>query len=81
MLPAKKHIPHPCEAFCLAEQHDVARCGPGEMNLQLAFANLYLVTLFEPAIRCKGRSMGKAEHLGLLGQDIEPEGILPCGGR
>ena len=73
-------IPTHARAFCLAEQPDVAGCGRAEMNLQLAFANLYLVALFKPAIPVReGRGMGKTEHLALLGQDIEPESILLVG--
>ncbi|MNZ72787.1 hypothetical protein D3C78_911750 [compost metagenome] len=50
-----------------------------EIDLQLAVAQLHLVALLKPAIRCKGRSMGEAEHLALLGQHVEPEGILLVG--
>ena len=80
MLPAKSTSPPRRGVLPGRAARCGPECGPGEIDLQLAFANLYLVTLFEPAIRCKGWCMGKSEHLALLGQDIEPESIL-LGGR
>ena len=76
----KEHIADPGEPLGLAEQHDMARGVAGaEVDIQFALAKLHLVTLLKPAIRREGGGMGEAEHLALLGQHVEPEGVLLVG--
>ena len=76
----KQHIANPGEFFGLVQQHDMARGVAGaEVDIQLALAKLHLVTLLQPAIRRERGGMGEAEHLALLGQHVEPEGVLLVG--
>ncbi|MNT35351.1 hypothetical protein D3C72_1713770 [compost metagenome] len=50
-----------------------------EIDLQLAVAHCHLVALRQPAVRAEGGGVGKTEHLALLGQHVEPEGVFLVG--
>jgi hypothetical protein len=78
--PREKDVSDKGQALTQVKKHHVSRCVAGAMqHLQGLFTNHYGIAVFKPPVRGKGVQCGKAKHLALNRQLVDPKGVVSVG--